>query len=152
MISFEPKNEHVESLRLLAIAILSVSTFFWMWAIYNTYTMEKGLDLGIISFLTSMLSSLYIIYVIRKGNKIGIFGQSIVLVTHLIVAANYAFGIFFALKVVKDKILAQFAAYCVTFTFLWIGLGCYTWKSITKSMTATSVRDEEEMETLYNFT
>mmetsp|Transcript_38948 Transcript_38948/g.81857 ORF Transcript_38948/g.81857 Transcript_38948/m.81857 type:complete len:301 (-) Transcript_38948:463-1365(-) len=48
-----------DRLRLFSLSLLGTSTFFWLWALYNTYDLRSsgGFDLGAFSFLGSIFSS-----------------------------------------------------------------------------------------------
>lgn len=53
------------NMKIFAWTSLLVSTFFWGWAIKNTLR-TQNLDLGVISFFTVMLSSIWILCINRK--------------------------------------------------------------------------------------
>ena len=67
----EDYYNHIElqnRLRIYSLCILSTSIFFWCWAVLNTLHLRKnsedgksGLDLGVVSFLGSALSSLLLL-------------------------------------------------------------------------------------------
>ena len=67
----EDYYNHIElqnRLRIYSLCILSISIFFWCWAVLNTLHLRKnsedgksGLDLGVVSFLGSALSSLLLL-------------------------------------------------------------------------------------------
>ena len=73
--------------RLYSLSLLGTSTFFWLWALYNTYHLRKksadgeGFDLGIISFMGSGLSSILLLRSALGGKcydrkrKCGCFGK-----------------------------------------------------------------------------
>ena len=75
-------------LRLYSLSLLGTSTFFWLWALYNTYHLRKssadgeGFDLGIISFAGSAFSSILLLRSSLGGGrcydrtqKCGCFGK-----------------------------------------------------------------------------
>ena len=67
----EDYYNHIElqnRLRIYSLCILTTSVFFWCWAVLNTLHLRKnsedgksGLDLGVVSFLGSALSSLLLL-------------------------------------------------------------------------------------------
>lgn len=66
LFSYNSGNDDPEKLktmlRLYSISLLGTSTFFWVWAIYNTYHLRNGsggggFDLGILSFFGTGVSS-----------------------------------------------------------------------------------------------
>lgn len=104
----------------------STSLFFWCWAMWNTTHMESGLDLGIVSFFTTLMSSTYLWFKIfrhdniekkvpvplSRCNTIG------VVFSHAFVALNYALGLFFALTI-DETMLYNFGTYCWVFMMAW---------------------------------
>ena len=64
---YNDPTELQNRLRLYSLSLLGTSTFFWLWALYNTYHLRKnsadgeGFDLGIISFMGSGLSSILLL-------------------------------------------------------------------------------------------
>lgn len=104
---------------------LAISTFFWLWAIWNSFT--KYLDLGVISFFTVMLSSfsLRTRYSNSSENSndkeemkypIIVIGFSVF--SHLFVSLNYMLGALITLKKKPER--TGFIAYCVIFSGVWI--------------------------------
>jgi hypothetical protein len=60
----------LQHLKLYSILIGVVAIVFWIWAIINTIQNDQIIDGGIISFLTVIISSIYIIYLtIKIGNN-----------------------------------------------------------------------------------
>ena len=60
----------LQHLKLYSILIGVVAIVFWIWAIINTIQNDQMIDGGIISFLTVIISSIYIIYLtIKIGNN-----------------------------------------------------------------------------------
>lgn len=70
-------------LRIYSLLIIGISTFFWCWAVLNTYHLRKsgGLDLGIVSFFGSGLSAALLLRSslggkwYDKNQKYGCFGK-----------------------------------------------------------------------------
>lgn len=109
--------------RIFAFVILCASLFFWVWAILNTVKMETGYDLGIVSFLSTAISSAYLLWRTRPGIiPIGKCAQVLVLLTHLFVAANYAIGTMFAFKWL-EPVKVGFGIYCAIFIVVWLVVG-----------------------------
>lgn len=119
------------SVNSLAQSTLPVSLFFWGWALKNTMGFQKqiaqaeakgkkakvpGLDLGVVSFLTSALSSTFLL---GTGDNAVLSSSSSMLVTgsFVFVSINYALGCALMMKV-KPKV----ALYCGIFTGIWAAL------------------------------
>jgi hypothetical protein len=115
------------SLPTLASTTLPVSLFFWGWAVKNTLkatsliaeAKAKGktlnvppFDLGVVSFLTSALSSSFLLG--AGTNGISSLGRSMVTGSFVFVTLNYALGVGFLINL-KPKV----ALYCAVFTVLW---------------------------------
>ena len=124
--------------------MLAISTFFWLWALKNTMEMSSGVDLGIVSFLSVMISSTYLLCrnPEKPLSKFGIYG---ILSTYILVSANYALGFWFGLHI-DDTILYGFSAYCFIFTFLWLGCVKIGWNLLQGFQIHV-----EEKENLYDF-
>mmetsp|Transcript_58100 Transcript_58100/g.173399 ORF Transcript_58100/g.173399 Transcript_58100/m.173399 type:complete len:204 (-) Transcript_58100:368-979(-) len=131
-------------MRRFAKTVLASSGFFWSWAVYNTFMMKSGFDLGIASFAVSAASSAYLIS--RRGEELTRLVRFFVLLSHLVVAANYALGSLFAFTVGK-VIYIRFAVYCVTFTLLWLFTAFAGWKLISTNIAEIEEGDYEEDET-----
>jgi len=128
--------------------------------------MYKGFDLGIISFSTTICSSLYLLSYCRKNHRVasehympekreqflplGKFRIMLVAASHFIVAANYALGFWFAMFVEKDQILAYFGSYCFIFTCLWLWSARLLWKRL-KIWNEEIEKEQNELEKLYSF-
>ena len=111
-------------LRAFALVTLGTSIFFWGWAVLNTIKMDGDIDLGVVSFLTVMVSSSYLLVRTTDGKKtlpVSHLGKVLVTVTHVLVALNYALGSVFAFHWL-DPIKVGFGIYCIVFTFLWFGV------------------------------
>ena len=135
-------------MKQFAQRVLAISLFFWCWALYNTFKMTVGLDLGIISFFTTMMSSTYLL--LRNTEK-NLKKAEIMVVTftHLIVAANYALGFWFALTI-DENILHGFATYCFLFTWLWIYCAKIGWDLLTE-LRFLADNEKEDLKNLYDF-
>lgn len=102
-------------LHKFAVIISLTSLFFWGWALLNC--IDKGFDLGIVSFATTFLSSNYILMMQSDKQMISKLAQSIICGTHLFVALNYLLGV--AVSMLMD-LGTSFMIYCAIFTVLWI--------------------------------
>jgi hypothetical protein len=110
-------------LRAFALVTLGISLFFWGWAVLNTIQMDTGVDLGIVSFFTVVVSSSYLLVRTTDGKKtqpMSNLGKVLVTCTHVLVALNYALGSVFAFHWM-DPIRVGFGIYCIVFMFLWFG-------------------------------
>jgi hypothetical protein len=58
----------VEMLYLYSQFSFFFALFFWGWAGYNTMSMSRGMDLGIFSFASVLLTSSY--FLVKKGRHI----------------------------------------------------------------------------------
>ena len=122
---------------------------------YNTFTMKKGFDLGILSFAGSASSSIYVHQITKNGLEdfipCSVVGRMAILVTHIFVAANYALGLIFALTV-GSTVYVRFATYCAIFTLIWIAVAVQGWNFITKTMDiGVEEDDEDESDNIYGF-
>ena len=162
-------NDHIElqnRLRIYSLCTLATSTFFWVWACLNTLHLRRnsengqGLDLGVVSFLFSALSSILLLRSAVGGSycnsnnkqKYGCCGRKIkandnsvddgydnnapsspkdhaapgtwlrtfVILTQLIVSANYMLGVLFSVTAGTRRIYVFFGSYCFIFAILWI--------------------------------
>ncbi|KAL7545500.1 hypothetical protein ACHAWF_008847 [Thalassiosira exigua] len=118
-------------LKVYSSSLLATSAFFWTWAVANVARSRP--DLGVVSFLGSAMSSALLLRsamggklacTCRKnerggeadvhlppGNGLRMFA----LVTHLIVAVNYALG-----AIITFATNVPFATYCLVFSLLWV--------------------------------
>ena len=117
--------------------------------------MKKGFDLGMVSFSLSGLSSIYLYF--KTRNDISEFiplrriHRVVILLSHLIVAANYALGVYFSFYAGKTVYL-RFATYCLLFSILWAGVSIYTWKLIGQTMDINAfVAGEDDIDDMYGF-
>jgi len=109
-------TEDKKRMRMFAKVMLGVSTFFWLWAMYNTSKMKTGKkDLGIFSFFGSACTSIMILTKCWSDKPSGI-GAVVVFLSHIAVAANYGLGYKFA----KHFGYRIFGIYCLVFMGLWI--------------------------------
>jgi hypothetical protein len=69
--------------------------------------------------------------------------------SHLLVSANYAVGVLYALKI-GPKPLYRFGTYCATFTIIWLALANYSWRLIT-GVIIQDILEADEAENLYSF-
>ena len=118
----ETKNLYSQ-LRLGSSLLCAVSLFFWCWAWRNTRAMKSGQDLGIYSFLTTFLSSHYLLWRTRRGPSSGIqvattFTRFVVMGSHALVFLNYCLGIVFAFTI-GSQVYYIFGFYCISFAGLW---------------------------------
>ena len=103
------------SIPKFAMLSLMVASFFWLWAVFNTFT--KGhFDLGAVSFLTVMLTSAYLL--IQRTPSPSFLTCLLVTASHLFVSINYALGAYIGLEVL-DPPRQGFGAYCIVFSVLW---------------------------------
>mmetsp|Transcript_7033 Transcript_7033/g.16084 ORF Transcript_7033/g.16084 Transcript_7033/m.16084 type:complete len:248 (-) Transcript_7033:1138-1881(-) len=125
--------QHYRQLRMFSAFIAIISLIFWCWAIKNTMEMKEGQDLGMYSFLTTLLSSHWVLYVTRSGPPKTTSGASVVTslqfrvgvtASHILVFLNYVLGVLFAITV-GSKVYVQFALYCGIFSFLWLGAAVF---------------------------
>lgn len=130
-------------MRRFAKTVLALSVFFWSWAVYNTFTMKSGFDLGVASFALSAASSIHLLT--RRGEEPTRLVRIFVLVSHLVVAANYALGSIFAFTVGK-VVYIRFAVYCITFTLLWLFTSFVGWKLISMNIAESEEGEYEEDE------
>ncbi|KAI2502498.1 hypothetical protein MHU86_11930 [Fragilaria crotonensis] len=115
------------SLPSLATTMLPVSLFFWGWALKNTLKFTtlvaeakaKGkqlnmpsVDLGVVSFLTTALSSSFLL--VAGRTPISSLSRYAVTGSFILVSINYVLGL---LITIKEK--PKFAIYCGVFAVLW---------------------------------
>lgn len=145
-------KDHVRKLHTFSKVILATSSFFWLWAAYNTkFKMKTHFDSGMISFFLSGSSSIYLYIKTKNGvnefTSTGSIGRLLVTLTHIIVVANYALGAYLACSA-GNKIYVSFATYCFIFMFLW-SFSAYTcWRLITNTIDIGVEEGEEEEEVL----
>ncbi len=165
-------DELQRRLRIYSLILLVSSIFFWFWAIYNTWylrtTNGAGMDLGIFSFLGTIISSAWLLHASLGGKwydeeqRLGCFGKLkkkgdnddflfggnarrgkdadaaskhcppgkclriYVIMTQVVVVANYLLGLLFALTAGR-RVYVYFATYCFTFSLLWISVAFAGW-------------------------
>jgi len=100
--------------------------------------MKRGFDLGVFSFFTTAISSVYLL-----TRNLGMTGRVWVMASHVIVAGNYALGVHYALNVKKDT---HFAIYCSVFTVIWLIIAYVGWKLMTAVL-----REKHEEDSVYEF-
>ena len=152
LLPVDPINDLVR-LRKYAKSTLAACAFFWIWAVYNGLTMRKGFDLGVISFALAAASSGYLLS--RWGREPGRITRVLVLLTHLAVTSNYVLGVMFAFNAGKT-VYVRFAAYCMSFTVVWLIVAYVGWHLITIVILnvdeAAFDDDDDDIDDLYNFT
>merc|ERR1711862_213885 len=114
----EKTADDMGALKKFSNVVLATSIFFWVWALVNIIT-KNIFDLGIISFFTTFLSSLYLMLRVPK-NGLSLTGRNLVSLTHLFVAINYALGFVIAFSLNG----MTFGIYCAIFTILWLLVLC----------------------------
>lgn len=120
-------RRQLRKLRILSSILSVVSFIFWVWAIKNTYEMEKGQDLGIYSFLTTLLTSHWVLCKTRKGSISGgvtVLFRVLVTTSHVLVCLNYMLGVLFALYG-GEYVYVAFGIYCGIATVGWGGVAFY---------------------------
>ncbi|VEU33537.1 unnamed protein product [Pseudo-nitzschia multistriata] len=137
-----------QQLRLFAVLTSAVALFFWVWAILNT--IRNGFDLGIVSFLTVMITGTYLFFLAhtRSVNLRGSYILISVVASHTFVALNYMIGVVFAL-VFMSPARKGYAIYCAVFTVLWAasaGLGGWLLKQYRSSEEAPAGNDSVPIE------
>mmetsp|Transcript_10216 Transcript_10216/g.30176 ORF Transcript_10216/g.30176 Transcript_10216/m.30176 type:complete len:159 (-) Transcript_10216:127-603(-) len=131
-------------LRIFSLIILCTSIFFWVWAIINTSKMESGYDLGIFSFLSTALSSAYLLAFSRPGIiPLGKCAQVLIFLTHLFVSTNYALGTMFAFKWL-DTVKVGFGIYCSIFIVVWLIVGAVGYFLIGADRRAVDGKESSE--------
>ena len=123
-------------LRILATACAAVSAFFWGWAVINTKQMEKGIDLGVYSFATTLISSHWILWRTLHGPVTGQYLATIpirvvVTASQVLVTCNYMLGLLYSLTV-GSTVYYIFGVYCFIFAFLWGGCSVAAWWFLTQ--------------------
>lgn len=119
----EIKSLYIQ-LRTGASLLCAVSLFFGCWAVINTLSMDEGQqDLGMYSFLTTFMSSHYLLWRTRKPSSgTGIVATTLtrllVTASHVFVFLNYCLGVAFAYTV-GSHAYHIFGLYCITFSGLW---------------------------------
>eukprot|EP00536_Pseudo-nitzschia_multiseries_P009148 jgi/Psemu1/22469/gm1.22469_g len=125
-------EQKIKQLRLFAILTGIAAFAFWVWAILNTVrneAMRNGFDLGVISFLTVMCTSSYVLYLTRTNSERlrDTCTTGLVVASHALVALNYAGGIVFAFAMFSP-VKIGFGIYCIVFMNLWIGSAGLGWR------------------------
>ncbi len=145
------QDDHIMRLQLFSTGCLIISTFFWGWAVLNTFDMKKGFDLGIVSFLLSGSSSLYLFLISRKGSSgftpPSVITRALVLISHVLVALNYALGAYMALTL--QVVYIKFAYYCIIFMILWLGCAVVGWTLVTNVLDI-GVEDLDDLHVVYD--
>ena len=110
------KSDH--SLRTKTVSILQivVSIVFWIWAIVNIVTDKVPFDAGVVSFLVPMAAGICgLKSAASNGEKRKSAGKFHIIFTvsgHLVVAANYALGVWLAPNM-------GYMIYCIVCAALW---------------------------------
>jgi hypothetical protein len=129
-------EDHIKRLKIFALLCVSVSLFFWSWAVLNTYNMSGGFDFGVMSFFLSGASSVYLLRMSRNGvngfEPPTFICRVLVFLSHFTVAMNYALGGYLALSL--ETIYAKFAYYCIIFMVLWLFCAVVGWNLVTNVM------------------
>jgi hypothetical protein len=157
----------LQHLKIYSIIIGIIAIVFWIWAIINTIQ-NQIIDGGIISFLTVIISNIYIFYLTltltttttttRSNNnqnqnnndrRRSLQLQSIctswcVVGSHMFVTLNYLGGIIVSLYIAS---IGQ-VIYCIIFTILWMIFSYLIWwllkqyRLSTTTTTTTSSSDD----------
>eukprot|EP00551_Chaetoceros_affinis_P005645 CAMPEP_0203677116 /NCGR_PEP_ID=MMETSP0090-20130426/27101_1 /ASSEMBLY_ACC=CAM_ASM_001088 /TAXON_ID=426623 /ORGANISM="Chaetoceros affinis, Strain CCMP159" /LENGTH=182 /DNA_ID=CAMNT_0050543911 /DNA_START=151 /DNA_END=699 /DNA_ORIENTATION=- len=108
---------------------------------------NKSFDLGLVSFFVSGLSSYYLYRKSRHGVEsfisTGRIGRIFVSASHVVVALNYALGLYMALTVGK-VVYIQFATYCFLFMFLWFYSAYISWNLVGNTLDIGVDEDDED--------
>lgn len=118
-------------LRGLSTLCAVLSAIFWTWAMYNTKHMSKGRDLGIYSFMTTLISSHWALWRTLHGQLAGRFIATIpfrvaVTSSHVLVTGNYFLGLLYSLTV-GSTVYYKFGLYCLIFGILWGACAATGW-------------------------
>tara|TARA_B110000305_G_C19242499_1_gene540607 strand:+ start:356 stop:766 length:411 start_codon:yes stop_codon:yes gene_type:complete len=89
---------------------LATSIVFWLWAMLNTFIVDKGFDLGIVSFLTVIFSSSLFLGKCCSSHTLNF-------TTHLFVAINYGLGAVFGFQSANKR---NFTVYCTICCMGWL--------------------------------
>ena len=132
-------------MKTLATGLLLFSSFFWVWALKNTISMDPPKwDYGLVSFMTVMLTSSYLLAFANNNNATRQPGKLIrFLMTSscLLVALNYALGTYIGYAVLDRN---GFALYCLLFTILWFGIAFVASKIMKDSSLSPSSAGESQ--------
>lgn len=107
---------------LYARCVLSVSIFFWAWALKNTIGMQaSNFDLGVVSFGTTALTSTYLLGVTSSsgGGPFTSRTRVCLAASQGFVALNYALGSYLGFAMLGRP---AFGIYCAIFVLIWIGV------------------------------
>jgi len=117
-----------------SIFVFVFALFFWVWAIVNTATKGMGMDLGVISFLTVMVSNGYMYHATCHGQASTRLGNDTtritIMLTYGLVILNYILGLVIGIHLGMTK----FSVYCGVFVFLWASLAYRTSDLIGKAV------------------
>lgn len=109
------QGNEATKVKRLAYFSLPFATFFWGWACFNSYV-KPSIDLGVFSFLTVMLSSVYLIRRKLDETLMTEAERNLIVFTYSLVTINYAGGMIIGFIVGMGM---GFIAYCLIFTLLW---------------------------------
>lgn len=137
-LSLSAADERPAHLVHFSIALLSISLFFWFWALINT--IRLGFDLGVVCFLTSALTSSYLL-ALGNAKRVPESNITKLLVTgsHVFVAVVYALGAYAFFAYLKS---VTRGVYCVVFFFLWLGFAYCGHQLMNKKEERSSKRGE----------
>jgi hypothetical protein len=114
------KTGDSKALYQFSIAVLILSSFFWVWALINTITGD--FDFGVVSFLLVMCTSSYGIRLATtaQGEQPSLLlAKSLTIGSHLLVALNYLLGSVLGFAELDRP---GFGAYCAVFVVVWVGI------------------------------
>ncbi|OEU06806.1 hypothetical protein FRACYDRAFT_253015 [Fragilariopsis cylindrus CCMP1102] len=136
----------LQHLKIYSIVIGIIAIVFWIWAITNTIQ-NQILDGGIISFLTVIMSNIYILYLTTNNNNNNMNDryslQSIgtawcVVGSYLFVTLNYFAGIIVNFGGFGGNYNLGQAIYCMIFTILWLLFSYLIWWLLKQYRLSTS--------------
>ena len=136
----------LQHLKIYSIVIGSIAIVFWIWALTNTIQ-NQILDGGIISFLTVIMSNIYILYLTTNNNNNNMNDryslQSIgtawcVVGSYLFVTLNYFAGIIVNFGGFSGNYNLGQAIYCILFTLFWLGFSYLIWWLLKQYRLSTS--------------
>jgi hypothetical protein len=113
--------DDTNKLRYFFGGTLVLALFFWCWALKNTLTSE--FDLGVVSFGTVVVSSVFMLKILVASKWTATcpssLAKNLTLASHIFVAINYLLG-----AIIGFMVLARpgFSVYCLIFTFLWLAI------------------------------
>lgn len=115
----------VGTVTLYARCVLSVSLFFWAWALKNTIGMDaSNFDLGVVSFGTTALTSTYLLGATSSGGPTSrtTLMRVCLIASQGFVALNYALGSYLGFTTLGRP---AFGIYCAIFVLIWIGIAAF---------------------------